>query len=173
MKTNKHTHKKRISAAYISSKCHRQHVGRSCRLTFNNNTRNKTYFCMAESPVQKCCKLAHCLRNIFKMIFLFFSFLSLFFFLKRAQVTATFHQQQSIYPLWLLSSHSISHSVDYTPRGARPDNQAGNPILCHIKCQARSFRCRVITAGGDSGGRGEWWGGRWGGGHWRKGENEG
>lgn len=57
--------------------------------------------------------------------------------------------------------------MDYTPRGARPDNHAGNPILCHIKCQGRSFRCRVITAetaggdgGGGEGGGGVWWGGR-------------
>lgn len=97
--------------------------------------------------------------------FLCFPFLSVSFIYwkKRAQVTNTFHQPQSIDTLWLLSSHSISHSVDYAPRGAQPDNQAGNPILCHIKCQARSFRCRVITAGGDSGGRGAE----------RKGENKG
>ena len=37
---------------------------------------------------------------------------------KTAQVPDTFHQQPSIYTLRLLACHSISHSVDYTPRGA-------------------------------------------------------
>lgn len=75
----------------------------------------------------------------------------------KAQVTGTFHQQPSISTLRLLACHSISHSVDYTPRGARAENHAGNPILCHIKCRERSFRCCVITtetAGGDAEGGG-------------------
>lgn len=72
---------------------------------------------------------------------------------KKEQVTDTFHQQPSIYTLRLLACHSISHSVDYTPRGAWGENHTGNPILCHIKCQGRSFRFSVITtetAGGEA-----------------------
>lgn len=63
----------------------------------------------------------------------------------KEQVTDTFHQQSSIYTLRLLACHSISHSVDQTPRGARRENHTGNLILCHIKCQHRSFRFPVIT----------------------------
>lgn len=72
---------------------------------------------------------------------------------RKEQVPDTFHQQPSIYTLRLLACHSISHSVDYTPRGARGENHTGNPILCHIKCQGRSFRFSVITtetAGGEA-----------------------
>lgn len=64
---------------------------------------------------------------------------------KKEQVTDTYHQQPSIYTLRLLACHSISHSVDYTPRGAWGENHSGNPILCHIKCQNRSFRFSVIS----------------------------
>lgn len=74
---------------------------------------------------------------------------------EREQVTDTFHQQPSIYTLRLLACHSISHSVDYTPQGAQGENHTGNPILCYIKCQGRSFRFSVITtetAGGEAGG---------------------
>lgn len=86
---------------------------------------------------------------------------------KKKKKKDTFRRQPSIYTLRQLACHSISHSVDYTQRRARPENHAGNPILCHIKCQGRSFRCCVITtetAGGDAEG-GE--------GGWRKGETEG
>lgn len=64
---------------------------------------------------------------------------------KKEQVTDTYHQQPSIYILRLLACHSISHSMDYTPRGAWGENHSGNPILCHIKCQDRSFRFSVIS----------------------------
>lgn len=74
---------------------------------------------------------------------------------ERGQVTATAHQQPSIYTLRLLACHSISHSVDYTPWGSCRENQGRNPILCHILCQSRSFKFSVITtdaAGGETGG---------------------
>lgn len=61
------------------------------------------------------------------------------------RIKCVFHQQPFIYTLRLLACHSISHSVDYTLRGARGENHTGNPILCHIKCQGRSFRFSVIT----------------------------
>lgn len=64
---------------------------------------------------------------------------------REEQVTDKYHQQPSIYTLRLLACHSISHSVDYTPRGAWGETHSGNPILCHIKCQDRSFRFSVIT----------------------------
>lgn len=80
---------------------------------------------------------------------------------KKKSRSDTFHQQPSIYTLRLLACHSISHSVDYTPRGARGgENHTGNPILCHIKCQGRSFRFSVITT--ETAGR-----------RWRRGEDEG
>lgn len=129
--------------ADISYKCHRQPDNNAGSHSIGNDTRwhwrsTKCVFALENSaPLEVVCVIsAFCLIN------------SPAFGKKRKkkeQVTDTYHQQPSIYTLRLLACHSISHSVDYTPRGAWGENHSWNPILCHIKCQNRSFRFSVIS----------------------------
>lgn len=129
--------------ADISYKCHRQPDNNACRVTFNRQrdkmtlTKHKMCLCVGEFSTTRGCVCYFC--------FLSNELTGLWKKKKKEQVTDTYHQQPSIYILRLLACHSISHSMDYTPRGAWGENHSGNPILCHIKCQDRSFRFSVIS----------------------------
>lgn len=85
MKTNKHTKNEFLLPRLVlnvTGSLLAAHTG-SHSITTEWTTRNKIYFCMAESHVQKCCKVAYGRRNRTRTMFFFFSFLSPYFFFSK------------------------------------------------------------------------------------------
>lgn len=72
----------------MTFKCHRQHVGSSCRVTFNNRVEQHKMKCVAEFLLQKCCPQFGKLWTVGKnktrkkIALVLFLFLSFFFLLK-------------------------------------------------------------------------------------------